>query len=177
MANDQLEQNSQTSCSEDEQESYTPSTEEDLRQALQQKDEQLLRTIADFENFRKRTVRDAKEQEKAGKRQLLMGLLEVMDSFERGLQSKAMQKETAVTQGVRVVCKQLKQLLERHQVLSFDSVGQKFDPILHEALHTLEDHEHPDGYIIEEFRKGYVWEWNILRPALVTVIKNDPQNL
>jgi molecular chaperone GrpE len=154
------------------QETFTRSEPEDLKLALQQKDEQLLRTLADFDNYRKRMTREAKDVGKAGKRSLLMGILEVLDSFERAFQSDALQAETAVSKGIQSIYRQLKQLLEQHQVLSFNSKGQLFDPLLHEAIHTIEDAEQPNGTIIEECRKGYVWEWNVLRPAQVTVIKN-----
>lgn len=155
-------------------ESYTTASPDELRRVLQLKDEQLSRTLSEYDNFRRRVAKENQEQHKFGKRELLLGIIEVLDNFERALQSKPMQNDTALTSGVRSIYKQLKQLLEQHQVLSFDSVGQKFDPLLHEALHFISDYAHPEGYIIEEFRKGYVWDWMVLRPALVTVIKNSP---
>lgn len=157
-----------------EEESYSVASSEELRRALLQKDEQLNQTLSEFENYRRRIAKENQDQHKLGKRELLLGIIEVLDNFDRALQSKPMQGESALTSGVRSIYKQLKQLLEQHQVLSFDSVGQKFDPLLHEALHFISDYAHPDGYIIEESRKGYVWDWMVLRPALVTVIKNSP---
>jgi molecular chaperone GrpE len=155
-------------------ESYASASSEELRRALQQKDAQLNQTLSEYENFRRRIAKENQEQHKLGKRELLLGIIDVLDNFERALQSKSMHNETALTSGVRSIYKQLKQLLEQHQVLSFDSVGQKFDPLLHEALHFISDYAHPEGYIVEEFRKGYVWDYVVLRPALVTVVKNSP---
>lgn len=155
-------------------ESYSTASCEELRRALQQKDEQLNQTLSEYENFRRRIAKENQDQHKLGKRELLLGIIEVLDNFERALQSKPMQNESALTSGVRSIYKQLKQLLEQHQVLSFDSVGQKFDPLLHESLHFISDYAHPDGYIVEELRKGFVWDWMVLRPALVSVIKNSP---
>jgi|WetSurMetagenome_2_1015567.scaffolds.fasta_scaffold53181_3 molecular chaperone GrpE len=155
---------------------YSPSSPEELRAALQKKDEETLKIIADFENFRRRVSKEVQNHQKEGKRELLLGIIEIMDNFDRALQSKAMQKESALTDGVRSIYHLIKQLLESHQVLSYDSVGQRFDPLLHEALHILPDPEYPEGFIIEEFRKGYVWDWIVLRPALVTVIQNAPNH-
>ncbi len=152
---------------------YSAADSEELRQALLRKDEQLNETLSEFENYRKRIDKENQAQHKLGKRELLLGIIEVLDNFDRALQSKPMQNDTALTKGVQSIYKQLKQLLEQHQVLSFDSVGQKFDPLLHEALHFIPDIGHPEGYIIEEFQKGYVWDYVVLRPALVTVIKNS----
>ncbi len=153
-------------------EGYTPSSPEDLRAALQKKDEEISKVLVDFENYRRRVSKEIQTHHKEGKRELLLGIIEVMDNFDRAMQSKAMQNESALTEGVRSIYHLLEQLLKNHQVLRYDSVGQKFDPLLHEALHILPDPEYPEGYIIEEFRKGYVWDWMVLRPALVTVIQN-----
>jgi molecular chaperone GrpE len=174
-SNSQMENNESTEVvALQGEESYSSASVEDLRRALQEKDELLSRTLFEYENFRKRIAKENQDQNKAGKRELLLGIIEVLDNFERALHSKPMQNETSLVHGVRSIYKQLKQLLEQHQILSYDSVGQKFDPLLHEALHIISDFAYPEGLIIEEFRKGYVWDWVVLRPALVTVIKNSP---
>ena len=145
----------------------------ELEQALRQKEDQLLRTLADFDNYRKRLGREIDEIGKAGKRDLLLGLLNVLDSFERALQSEALKEETPVHVGVRSIYRQLQQLLEQHQVMSFASLGQRFDPNLHQASHTEPSTRYPEGTITQEISRGYLWEGKILRPAQVIVSQGN----
>lgn len=146
---------------------------EELQLALQQKDDQLLRVLADFDNYRKRTAKETQDICKTETRELLLGILEVLDSFERALKLDALKADTPVSAGFRSIYKQLQQLLEQFQVVGFDSKGQHFDPSLHEAIHTIENRRHSNGIIVEECRKGYVWHWRVLRPAQVIVVKNS----
>jgi molecular chaperone GrpE len=146
----------------------------ELEQALRQKEDQLVRTLADFDNYRKRLGRELDDIGKAGKRDLLLGLLDVVDSFERALQSEALKKETPVHVGVRSIYRQLQQLLEQHQVMSFGSLGQRFDPNLHQATHTEPNTRYPEGTITQEIHKGYLWDGKVLRPAQVIVSLGNP---
>jgi molecular chaperone GrpE len=145
----------------------------ELEQTLRQKEDQLLRTLADFDNYRKRLGREIDEIGKAGKRDLLLGLLGVMDSFERALQSEALKEETPVHVGVRSIYRQLLQLLEQHEVMSYGSLGQRFDPNLHQAAHTEPSTRYPEGIITQEIHKGYLWEGKVLRPAQVIVSQGN----
>jgi len=145
---------------------------EDLKQALKEKEDQLLRTLAEFDNYRKRIGKESDDIGKAGKRELLLGLLTIADSFERAFQSEALKMDSPVYKGMVAIYKQLLQLLEQHQVLSFESVGHPFDPSLHEAVGTETSHRFQEGKVIKEVQKGYWWEGKVLRPAQVLVAKS-----
>ena len=146
----------------------------ELEQTLKQREDQLLRTLADFDNYRKRISREVDEIGKAGKRDLLLGLLSVMDSFERAFQSEALKRDSAVYSGFRSIFRQLQQLLEQHQVMSYESIGQAFDPNLHQATGTDVNPGYPEGAVSQEIQKGYLWEGIVLRPAQVLVAKGAP---
>ncbi|PYV85945.1 MAG: nucleotide exchange factor GrpE [Acidobacteria bacterium] len=152
---------------------------EDLKQALKEKEDQLLRTLAEFDNYRKRLGKELDDIGKAGKRELLLGLLTIADSFERAFQSEALKADRPVYKGMVAIYKQLLQLLEQHQVIGFESVGYPFDPSLHEAVGTDTSHRFPEGSITKEVQKGYLWEGKVLRPAQVLVAKvhDPPSNL
>jgi molecular chaperone GrpE len=146
----------------------------ELEEVLKQKEDQLLRTLADFDNYRKRLGREIDDIGKAGKRDLLLGLLGVADSFERALQSEALKKDHPVHAGVLSIFRQLQQLLEQHETLTFASLGQRFDPNLHQATDTEFHPRYPEETITQEIQKGYLWEGRILRPAQVIVSKGTP---
>jgi molecular chaperone GrpE len=149
---------------------------EELRSTLKLKEDQLLRTLAEFDNYRKRIAKEVEDIGKAGKRELLLGILPVLDSFERAFQSEALRADTPVYKGIRSIQKQLQQLLDQHQVINFESIGQHFDPRFHEAVGTEPSTKYPEGVITKETQKGYLWEGKVLRPAQVIVAKAlEPQ--
>jgi molecular chaperone GrpE len=131
--------------------------------------DRLLRTAADFENFKKRTKKDEAEAGDRGRKQLLSEILPAVDNLERAVEHA--QAGDAVADGVRLVLKQLYTALEKFNVKSFESVGKAFDPAVHEALQQQETDEHPPGAIVSEFQKGYMIGAKLLRPALVVVAK------
>lgn len=145
----------------------------ELEAELKQKEEQLLRTLADFDNYRKRLGREIGDIGKAGKRDLLLGILTIVDSFERALQSEALKGDHPVHAGVRSIYRQLQQLLEQHEVMSFESQGQRFDPNFHQATDAEASRVYPEGTITQEVQKGYLWEGRVLRPAQVIVSKGN----
>lgn len=131
--------------------------------------DRLLRTAADFENFKKRTKKDEAEAGDRGRKQLLGEILPAIDNLERAVEHA--QAGDPVAEGVRLVLKQLTAALEKFNVKPFDSVGKAFDPAVHEALQQQETDEHPPGAIVSEFQKGYMIGAKLLRPALVVVAK------
>jgi molecular chaperone GrpE len=145
----------------------------ELRAALHEKEEVCAKTLAKFENYRKRTAKDGAEA-RALIRQLLLDLVAVQDNFGRAFQSEALKAEPQVYQGMRSIQRQIHQLLEQRGVLTFDSVGQAFDPSLHEAVDTDSSRRYPDATVSREVEKGYLWEGKVLRAAKVVVAKALP---
>src|SRR5262245_49630988 len=144
-----------------------------LRAALREKEALCAKTLAEFDNYRKRTAKDGNTEARVLIRELLLGLIAVQDSFDRAFQSEALKAEPQVYQGMRSIQRQIHQLLEQRGVMSFDSVGKKFDPSLHEALYTEPSRKYPDATVAHEVEKGYLWEGKVLRPAKVVVAKQS----
>lgn len=151
------------------------SEEEQLRESLREKEELYLRTLAEFDNYRKRVAKEGDAAAKASVRTLLLEMLDVQDSFERAFQSEALRNQVQVYQGVRSIQRQVHQLLEKRGVMSFESAGQKFDPTLHEAVDAEPSHRFAEGIVSREVQKGYVWKGKVLRLAKVVVVRNSPK--
>jgi molecular chaperone GrpE len=132
--------------------------------------ERLLRTAADFDNFRKRARKDQDEARLKAREEVLKEILPGIDNLERALAAGGAAQD-AVVSGVRMVLRQFQTALERVDVKSFEAVGQAFDPTRHEAISQVETAEQPPGTIVSELQRGYTIGPRLLRPALVTVAR------
>jgi molecular chaperone GrpE len=139
-----------------------------LQEELRQEHNRYLRALADFENYRRRVERDRERMVQAGKRELVMGLLDFIDDFERALAYVGPGSE-GVAEGLRASHRRLLALLASQGVTPFGSVGVPFDPASHEAVGSVASAEHPAGVVAEELRPGYRWGEDVLRPAQVRV--------
>ncbi|HYP27144.1 MAG TPA: nucleotide exchange factor GrpE [Blastocatellia bacterium] len=133
--------------------------------------DQLLRRQAEFENYRKRMERERGEVYQRARAEVLLELLPVLDNFERALLSfeSASSDPEAFQQGVELIHKQLKDAVTKLGLQPVESVGQAFDPHLHEAVTIEASDEHEENTIIEEFERGYKLGDKLLRPAKVKV--------
>jgi molecular chaperone GrpE len=132
-----------------------------------------LRKEAEIQNLRKRFAREKQELTESARASVLKEILPVIDSCERGLESfpeRASSQPVKVYQeGFELLLKGLNRVLTRFEVEEVPGVGQKFDPMVHEALLVEEREGHEDGEILELLRKGYRIRSRLLRPAQVTV--------
>lgn len=131
--------------------------------------DRLLRTAAEFENFKKRSKKEMDDAATRGREQLLKELLPALDNLERALKHAPEGDPLAV--GVKQTEKQLLQALERFGVTRFASLGKPFDPSVHDAIQQMETTEHPAGTVAQEFASGYTLGSRLLRPAMVAVAK------
>lgn len=134
--------------------------------------DQMLRTMADFQNFRKRVMDEKKMIEERANERFVTELLPVLDNFERGLavmeQGGSME---SLVDGVRAIEKQLKVVLESQKVKRVVSLGHPFDPDVHEALAMVDSDDHEPGTVIDEIEAGYKLGDRVIRPARVRVSK------
>lgn len=134
--------------------------------------DQLLRKQADFDNFRKRMVRERSEAVKYANSSLLLDLVEVIDNFERAIKS-AEESENFHTfhEGIALIEKQFISMLENKWGLKrLDSVGEEFDPEKHQAIAAEESPDADVQTVVEDYQKGYVLHDRVLRPARVKVL-------
>jgi len=128
-----------------------------------------LRALADFDNYRRRMDRERGELGQEAVREFMAGLLDVIDDLERFLESVG-EEASQFIDGVRVVRQKLLALLERQGAHPFQSVGEPFDPKLHEVAATVPSSDKaPLGTVVRELRRGYKFRDDLLRPARVVV--------
>ncbi len=140
-----------------------------------------LRLYADFENFKKKVVKDKEELVKYANESLVYEMLTVIDNLEMALkhakeQSNSEAVDSLVT-GVDNTLRGLSKMLEKFGVVPIDTAGQSFDPAYHHAMSQVECDDLESGMVVKEFRKGYKFKDKVLRPSLVAVSKKlDNQN-
>jgi len=138
----------------------------------------LRRLQADFQNYKKRVAREKQNIYKYASEDLIVKLLPILDNFERAMDSAKSKKEKedekefkSFIQGVDMILKQFKQVLEEEGVKEIQAVGEKFDPNYHEAVEQVEDERYQSDTIISVVRKGYIYKDKVIRPSLVKVAK------
>jgi molecular chaperone GrpE len=140
-----------------------------LEQEKRELHDRLLRTAAEFENYKRRAKKELDDAATRGREQLLKELLPALDNLERAL--KHAPPGDPLTVGIQQTEKQLLQALEKFGVVRFPSVGKPFDPSQHDAIQQMETTEHPPGSVAQEFASGYLIGQRLLRPAMVAVAK------
>jgi molecular chaperone GrpE len=149
---------------------------EAARAEVQRIRDQLLRTAADFDNFRKRTRKETQEAERRAKEDFLRELLPVFDNLERAAQHAETATDVkSLADGVGMVVRLFIDTLGRLGVERVSALGQAFDPALHEAVQQLETSEHPPGSVAAEVQPGYRMGDRLVRPAMVVVAKPPSQ--
>ena len=141
--------------------------------------ERLLRTTADFENFKKRAVRERTEAAQFANVAMLQKLLPILDNFEMALtaaQTAQGEKLASLQAGVAMIHQQFKNVLLETGLEEVDASGQLFDPALHEAVSEQESSDVPEGHVLQQLRKGYKLRERLLRPAIVVVAKKPSNN-
>jgi molecular chaperone GrpE len=133
--------------------------------------EAYMRLAADFDNFRKRALKERHEWERQGKEKILRGFLDVLDNLARASQ-QADGAKSPLADGIRMVLSQAENWLSSEGLERIKSMGEVFDPAIHEAIARVADPSEADGTIIEETRRGYRWPDRLLRPASVVVSKS-----
>jgi molecular chaperone GrpE len=145
--------------------------EAELRREKDELQDRLLRTAAEFDNYRKRIDRERRDQADAAKADAIEDLLPIIDNLERALQAPVGTDVEGYRKGVELVHQQMTDLLRRRGVKPIQSVGADFDPRVHEAVVHEVSADHREGEVMEEFRRGYMLGERLLRPAMVKVAK------
>ena len=128
------------------------------------------RLMAEFENARKRTAKEATQRYDMGAMGVLEKLLPVIDNFERGLEAVSEEeKDSAFVKGIEQIYKQFVAVMEDVGVTPMDAQGKEFDANLHNAVMHVEDDEFGENIVAEELQKGYMYKENVLRHSMVKV--------
>ncbi|MGA2450851.1 MAG: nucleotide exchange factor GrpE [Polyangiaceae bacterium] len=135
-----------------------------------------LRAVADTDNMRKRTRREVEEATRVGREEMLRALLPVFDNLERAIDSAGRSTDIkAVAEGLVMVERQVVSALEREGIKRVPTVGQSFDPAIHEAIQHMETSKHAPGTVLAEVQGGYRQGDRLVRAAMVIVAKAESE--
>lgn len=140
--------------------------------------DQMLRTIAEFDNSRKRAEREKEESLKYALESFIKELIPTIDSIERAIQAtKESQDFAALAEGVEMIYKGILSTLEKRDVTPIEAVNEPFDPTQHEAVMHVESEDVPENRVIEEWQKGYMLNNRVIRPSMVSVSKGKGEQV
>ena len=145
---------------------------EDLQRDLAGVQDRLLRTAAEFDNYRKRIDRERRDLSEYAASDVLAELLPIIDNLERALITPGAEDDP-FRKGVELIHKQMLDLLRKRGVRPIEATGTMFDPKYPNAVIHEESSEHPDGEVIQELQRGYMLGERLLRPAMVKVAKSS----
>jgi len=148
-----------------------PAAEAALARERDEMYDRLLRKTAEFDNYRKRVERERREQADQAVTDLLQEILLVVDDFDRALTVEADGPASAYRKGVELIHAKLQELLRKQGVKAMETVGQDFDPNLHQAVLYDSSPGAREGEIVGELRRGYMRNDRLLRPAMVKVAR------
>ena len=146
---------------------------DDLRRERDSLQDRLLRTAAEFDNYRKRMERDRRELAEYAAFDVLTDMLPIVDNLERALQSQTPSADDPFRKGVELIYKQMLDLLKKRGVRTIEAAGQMFDPNFHNAVIHEASSEHREGEVMQELQRGYMLGDRLLRPAMVKVAKSS----
>jgi molecular chaperone GrpE len=153
--------------------------EQALEEARATSDENLRawqRAAADYSNYKRRTDDERDTVARFANALLIGKLLAVLDDFDRALDHAPPDTDDSWVEGVRLVERKLRNVLESEGVTPIEAIGQPFDPNVHEAVVHEETADHPDNTVIDELQRGYRLHDRVLRPALVKVANNPKEH-
>ncbi|CAM4230153.1 molecular chaperone GrpE [Paenibacillus endophyticus] len=142
----------------------------ELVKQAEENQQRFLRAQADFDNFRRRTLKEKEELGQYASMKLIGQLLPVVDNFERAVAAASVNGDfESLAKGVDMIFRQLEQTLEQEGLKAMNVVGEPFNPDFHQAIMQVESDEHEEGIVVEEVQKGYILKDKVLRPAMVKV--------
>ena len=165
------EQTSSQDASGESTEEETSSGKEENAELVQLKDK-YLRTLAEYENFRKRSEKEKAQMFELGAKSIIEQLLPVVDNFERALEHiSEEEKENSFVKGVEGIYKQIQKMFSDCDIQAIEAVGQKFNPALHNAVMTEEAGDAEEDTVTADLQKGYTYRGNVVRHSMVKVKK------
>ena len=149
----------------------TSSVEDELRRERDALQDRLLRTAAEFDNYRKRIDKERRDLAEYAAADIVTEILPILDNFERALQAPAGSDADSFRKGVELIHKQMLDLLRKRGVKPIEALGADFDPNIHEAVVSEPSGTHRDGEVMQELQRGYKLGERLLRPAMVKVAR------
>ncbi len=142
-----------------------------MKEKIEELEDRVKRQMAEFDNFRKRTDKEKTAMFETGAKSVIEKILPVVDNFERGLASISEdEKGKPFAEGMEMIYNQLISELEKMEVKPIPTVGEKFNPELHNAVMQVESDEYESGVVAQELQKGYTYRDSVVRHSMVAVV-------
>ncbi len=139
-------------------------------QQIEELSDRLIRQMAEFDNFRKRTEKEKSQMFDTGAGSIVEKILPVIDDMERGLAAMSdTEKDTSFAKGIEMIYKKFIGILNDTGVTAIEAVGKEFDPNFHNAVMQSPSEEFESGYVIQELQKGYLYKEKVIRHSMVIV--------
>lgn len=146
--------------------------QEALQGKIEELEDRVMRQMAEFDNFRKRTEKEKTMMFETGARSVIEKILPVVDNFERGLATVPEDEAgKPFAEGMAMIYKQLMDELTKMEVAPIEAVGQEFNPDLHNAVMQVESDEFESGFVAQELQKGYTYRGTVVRHSMVSVVQ------
>jgi molecular chaperone GrpE len=152
-------------------EDKTAEAVEAIQAELAEAKDKYLRLYAEFENYKKKVQKDREDLIKYSNESLVYELLPALDNLEMALRHSAEANSESLIKGVENTFREFARILEKFGLKSIDALGKPFDPAYHHAMSQVERNDVEGNTVVEEFRKGYLYNEKVLRPSLVAVSK------
>ena len=166
VTSEELENEGQEESSED------SSKDSKYKTQIDELNDRVVRQMAEFENFRKRSEKEKQQMFETGAKSIIEKILPVVDNFERGLSTLSEEeKGNKFAEGMQMIYKQLMDELEKLEVKPIEAVGKEFDPNLHNAVMQTESDEYESGTVAQELLKGYTYRDQVVRHSMVSVVQ------
>src|SRR3990172_9605514 len=143
------------------------------KRQLDEEKDSYLRLNAEFDNFRKRTLKEKEEFVKYANEKLILELIDILENLERGIENaKKAENRDKLIEGMELIYKQLKNVLEKNGLVPIKALGEKYDPYKHEAMMQTPSDDSAEDIVLEEFSRGYMLNNKVIRYSKVRVSKN-----
>lgn len=141
-------------------------TKEELEEEVEELESSLKKVMADFENYKKRMVKEKRRIRQVATEDLMSDMIEVLDDFERALENDEIEKD-----GIELIYRKFSKVLEDHGLEKIDAEDEKFDPMYHKCVDSVEKEDVEKDKILEEYQKGYKLNDKVIRPSRVRVAR------
>jgi molecular chaperone GrpE len=149
-----------------------PAGKDPKQEKIDELNDKVMRQMAEFDNYRKRTEKEKDSMFDAGARSVVEKILPIVDNFERGITTvPEEEKDSAFVKGIQMIYKQLSEELDKMGVKPIEAVGKPFNPDYHNAVMQVDDDKLETGTVAQELQKGYTYHDIVIRHSMVAVVK------
>ncbi len=168
-AEEAAEAETEDKASEEQEAAENAETAEEKKEHEEDNDTRYMRLAADFQNYKRRVEKEKSDIYQYANEKIALDIIEVMDNFERALMHSTECADKQFAEGVEMIYKQLKTVLDKNNIIAIEDEGHEFDPNFHNAVMVEENPDFESGIVIQSMQKGYTLNGKVIRPSMVKV--------